>query len=69
MPGFNRRGPENEGAKTGRGMGRCNPANHGKTDEEIVRGNKFQTLSDNSAGIGRRLGGRKLHRGYGQGNA
>lgn len=25
MPGLNRKGPEGQGPKTGRGMGRCNP--------------------------------------------
>jgi hypothetical protein len=25
MPGFNRQGPNNEGPKTGRGFGKCNP--------------------------------------------
>lgn len=25
MPGFDRTGPEGKGAKTGRGMGKCNP--------------------------------------------
>jgi len=27
MPRFNRQGPQGEGPKTGRGMGRCNPDN------------------------------------------
>ncbi len=36
MPGLNRRGPNGEGSRTGRGLGRCNPQNKGKTDEEIL---------------------------------
>ncbi len=35
MPGLNRRGPNGEGAMTGRRLGRCNPDNKGKTDDEI----------------------------------
>lgn len=37
MPGFNRRGPQDGGAMTGRKMGRCNPDNKGKTEEEILQ--------------------------------
>jgi hypothetical protein len=36
MPNLNRRGPNGEGPRTGRGLGRCNPENKGKTDEEIL---------------------------------
>lgn len=37
MPQLNRRGPEGTGPMTGRGMGRCNPENKGKLDEEILQ--------------------------------
>jgi hypothetical protein len=37
MPGFNRRGPNEEGSMTGRKMGHCNPENKGKTDDEILQ--------------------------------
>jgi len=37
MPGLNRRGPNGEGAMTGKRMGRCNPDNKGKTDDEIIQ--------------------------------
>jgi hypothetical protein len=36
MPGLNRKGPLGEGPRTGRGLGRCNPQNKGKTEEEIL---------------------------------
>ena len=34
MPGLNRKGPLGEGPRTGRGLGRSNPQNKGKTEEE-----------------------------------
>jgi hypothetical protein len=37
MPNLNRKGPNGEGAMTGRKMGKCNPENKGKTDEEIIQ--------------------------------
>jgi hypothetical protein len=37
MPGLNRKGPNGDGAMTGRRMGRCNPENKGKTDAEILQ--------------------------------
>jgi hypothetical protein len=40
MPGLNRRGPNGEGAMTGRRQGRCNPENKGKNGRrhlEIAR--------------------------------
>jgi hypothetical protein len=36
MPGLNRRGPVGNGPMTGRKMGRCNPGNKGKNEEEIL---------------------------------
>ncbi|NJO69320.1 MAG: DUF5320 domain-containing protein, partial [Bacteroidetes bacterium] len=36
MPGLNKKGPIGDGPMTGRRMGRCNPENRGKTDEEIM---------------------------------
>ncbi|MCF8304307.1 MAG: DUF5320 domain-containing protein [Bacteroidales bacterium] len=32
MPGFNRKGPNNEGPMSGRAMGLCNPENRGKAN-------------------------------------
>ncbi len=62
MPGLNQTGPMGQGPKTGRGMGRCNPDNMGKTDDEISQ------IKDSSQepgqGMGRGLG---LGRGFGLG--
>jgi hypothetical protein len=38
MPGQNRRGPDGQGPMTGRKMGRCNPENTGKADDETLLG-------------------------------
>lgn len=54
MPGLNRRGPQGEGPMTGRRMGRCNPDNNGKTDEEMLQ-NKDSSLEPGQ-GLGRGLG-------------
>ncbi len=54
MSGLNRKGPQGEGPMTGRRMGRCNPDNKGKTDEEILL-NKDSSLEPDR-GIGRGLG-------------
>jgi hypothetical protein len=61
MPGLNRRGPNGEGPMTGRKMGRCNPDNKRKTDDEILQSRN---------GTNQRQGyffGRELGRGKGQG--
>ena len=60
MPGLNRRGPLGEGPMTGRRMGRCNPDNKGKTDDEILQ-NKDSSLEPEQR-LGRGLG---LGRGQG----
>jgi hypothetical protein len=66
MPGLNRKGPEGTGAMTGRRMGRCNPDNKGKTDEEIIQ-NKVSSVEPGE-GLGRGQGlGRGLGIGRGQG--
>ena len=44
MPGLNRRGPNGEGPMTGRRMGRCNPDNKGKIDDEILLGIRVMQL-------------------------
>lgn len=61
MPGLNRRGPNGEGAMTGRRMGRCNPDNKGKTDDEIL-----QSRNSTNQGQGNMFG-RGLGRGKGSG--
>ena len=35
MPGIDRTGPAGQGPMTGRRMGRCNPSQTGKTDDEF----------------------------------
>ncbi len=81
MPSLNRKGPNGEGAMTGRRMGRCNPDNKGKTDNEILQ-TRTSLPPDNQAGndgqgrghgrglgLGRGLcGGRGMGRGIGRGN-
>ena len=70
MPGLNRRGPNGEGAMTGRRMGRCDPANKGKSDEEILKNREESTGSESNPQPGLGLGpglGRGLGRGRGQG--
>ena len=62
MPGLNQTGPLGQGPKTGRGMGRCNPDNKGKTDDEILQ-NKNSSLEPEQR-LGRGLG---LGRGFGLG--
>jgi hypothetical protein len=42
MPSYNRKGPVNEGPRTGRKLGRSNPENKGLIDEEIARKNAEQ---------------------------
>ena len=64
MPGLNRRGPNGEGSMTGRKLGRCNPDNKGKTDDEIFQSTSFQP----GQGLGRGQGmGRSRGRGLGRG--
>lgn len=54
MPGLNRRGPHGDGPMTGRKMGRCNPDNQGKTDDEILQNKDFS--QELGQGMGRSFG-------------
>lgn len=77
MPHLDRTGPFGEKAMTGKKLGKCNPVNKGKTDEEIVqaristlRNERFMGL-DQGFGRGRSRGngrglGRRLGRGLGR---
>ena len=67
MPGFDRKGPNNEGPKTGRGLGKCNPESDNDLnleDDELRggRGRRFRFGQgwwkgrNRGAGIGRRSG-------------
>ena len=66
MPGLNQTGPMGHGPKTGRGMGRCNPRNIGKTEDEILQNRDSSQKSGQGMepvqGMGRRQG---LGRGLG----
>jgi hypothetical protein len=67
MSNLNRKGPVNEGPMTGRKLGRCNPDNKGKTDDEIyeVQDNAYQGRGQ---GLGRGLGVRGQKQGRGRGS-
>jgi len=70
MPNLNRKGPNGEGAMTGRKLGKCNPENKGKTDEEILqeRVTSAQPRRGMDFGQGRGLGlGRSRGNGRGLG--
>ncbi len=77
MPGLNRKGPLGEGPRTGRGLGRCNPQNKGKTEEEILQSRMENNSNEEffygrdqqqGYGMGRRRGrGNGLGLGRGQG--
>lgn len=70
MPGFNRTGPQGQGSRTGKGLGKCNPNNQ-KSDEQPDVNEYPKGLGKRFGhGIGRRLGkgmergqGRRLGRG------
>lgn len=68
MPNLNRKGPNGEGAMTGRKLGKCNPENKGKTDEEILLDKTVTPQSGKGLGCGQGRGlGRGQGRGQGQG--
>jgi hypothetical protein len=56
MPGLNRRGPNGEGAMTGRKLGHCNPENKGKTDDEISQNRATLIQTGQGMGMGRGRG-------------
>lgn len=62
MPGLNRKGPNGDGAMTGRKMGRCNPEYKGKTDDEIVQSRISSPTESPETGYGQGRG-----RGFGRG--
>jgi hypothetical protein len=72
MPGLNRKGPNGEGAMTGRRMGRCNPENRGKPVEEIAQNREIATEKGKGFGVGfghRHGAGQGKGLGHGQGRA
>lgn len=64
MPNLNRKGPNGEGAMTGRKLGKCNPENKGKTDEEIMRDRVMMPGQGLGQGLGQAM---SQQRGSGQG--
>lgn len=66
MSALNRKGPNEEGPMTGRRMGRCNPENKGKTEDEIIQkrfsdspaNQELEYRQRRSLGLGRGFGAR-----------
>lgn len=68
MPNLNRKGPNGEGAMTGRKLGKCNPENKGKTDEEIMRDRVMMPGQGRGQALGQGLSfGQGKGQGLGQG--
>jgi hypothetical protein len=61
MPGFDKTGPLGKGTRTGRGFGKCNPAQGENPDENS------EPLFGRGMGRGRGGRGRGLGRGMGRG--
>lgn len=71
MPGLNGRGPNGDRPMTGRKMGRCNPENKGRTDNEILQ-NRNATNPGQENFFGRgfcRGNGHGFGKGLGRGKA
>lgn len=64
MPGRDRRGPQGEGPRTGRGMGPCGTPKN--TDDATTNPVAEENTNRNEAGFGRGLG-RGFGRGFGRG--
>ena len=67
MPGLKRRGPIGEGAMTGRRLGRCNPDNKGKTDEQINLSRESHPTAQSGQGLGMGGGCHRNRNGSGMG--
>lgn len=69
MPGFNHKGPNNQGPMTGRGMGMCRPSNQNAPNQTNPESTPTQGMG---RGLGRGMGrGRKnrFGNGFGQNNS
>lgn len=64
MSALNRKGPNEEGPMTGRRMGRCNPNNKGKTEDEIIQ-DRLSSAPAIQKSEYELTGGRGLGRGFG----
>lgn len=62
MPGFDGTGPMGQGSRTGRGLGRCNPAND--TGEKNTMGYQVPMGGGFGRGFGRGSGGRGYRRNW-----
>lgn len=68
MPNLDRKGPNGVKAMSGRKLGKCNPANKGKTDKEILLAKATEAPTGSSMGLGRGFGlGKGLGKGQGFG--
>jgi hypothetical protein len=56
MPNLNRKGPNGEGAMTGKKMGKCSPENKGKTDDEIFQDKTMSSQPGKGMGCGQGRG-------------
>jgi len=71
MPGFDRTGPEGQGSRTGRGLGRCNPdsKNDDRSQDDFRPGRGFGWGRGRGRGRGRGFGfGRRNRWGWGRRN-
>ncbi len=55
MPHLNGTGPEKEGAKTGRGLGRCRQVSDNEATEKLGKGMGLRRKSGGGQGQGKRL--------------
>ncbi len=65
MPQLNRKGPNGEGAMTGRKLGRCQGENKGKTADEIFE--KRNDIEPSGLGMGLGMRRNQQNRGHGRG--
>lgn len=64
MPGLDGTGPMGQGSQTGRGLGRCNPANKNVDNETIQRPMGGAFGRGFGRGMGRGFGGRGFRRNW-----
>ena len=55
MPKMNGTGPEGQGPKTGRGLGKCNKASKQELNKEIGKGMAKRRKAGGGEGMGKRL--------------
>ncbi|MCB8994431.1 MAG: DUF5320 domain-containing protein [Bacteroidales bacterium] len=55
MPNRNGKGPENQGPKTGRGLGKCRKVSPEEANEKLGIGQGLRRKSGGGKGFGRRL--------------